>query len=192
MSLVPAFEIGVWNAWIFMMWLLIQNLVVMLNKKLYQRFGGASDMKPSQIHKIVNILSTLLWILTTAYSIFLPLKLGTVWFSIGLIIFLLGLVTITIATINFATTPINEPVTRGVYRCSRHPIYAALVLIYLGVSIASASWTFLLVTIIWVALLDISAKDEERYCLERYGPAYREYVNRTPRWLGIPRIVKSK
>ena len=31
MSLVPAFEIGVWNAWIFLIWLLIQNLVVMLN-----------------------------------------------------------------------------------------------------------------------------------------------------------------
>jgi hypothetical protein len=36
MSLVPAFEIGVWNAWIFMVWLLTQNLVIMLDKKLYQ------------------------------------------------------------------------------------------------------------------------------------------------------------
>jgi protein-S-isoprenylcysteine O-methyltransferase Ste14 len=104
----------------------------------------------------------------------------------------LGLVTITIATVNFATTPVNEPVTRGVYRYSRHPIYAALVLIYLGASIASASWIFLLVTIIWVVLVGISAKEEERYCLERYGAAYREYMNRTPRWLGIPKVVKSK
>jgi protein-S-isoprenylcysteine O-methyltransferase Ste14 len=191
MSLVPAFEIGLWNAWIFMIWLLIQNLVIMANKRLYQRFGGGSDTKPSQTHKIVNVLSTLLWLLSTAYSIFLPLKLGTVWFPIGLVIFLSGLVTITVATINFATTPIEQPVTRGAYRYSRHPGYAGLVLIYLGVGIASASWIFLLVMVILVVLLGISAKEEERYCLERYGLSYRGYMDRTPRWLGIPRIVKT-
>jgi len=190
-SLVPAFEIGVWNAWIFMAWPLIQNLVIMAGKRLYQRFGGGSDTKPSQRRKIVSVLPTLLWLLSTAYSIFLPLKLGTTWFPIGLAIFLLGLVTITVATIDFATTPIEQPVTRGAYRYSRHPGYAGLVLIYLGVGIASASWIFLLVTIIWAGLLGMSAKEEERYCLERYGLSYRGYMDRTPRWLGIPRIVKT-
>jgi protein-S-isoprenylcysteine O-methyltransferase Ste14 len=192
MSLVPAFEIGVWNAWIFMVWLLIQNLVVMLDKKLYQRFGGGSDTKPSQTCKRYTFLSTLLWVLSTVYSIFLPLELGTAWFAAGLVIFLLGLGATVIATIDFATTPINEPVTKGTYRYSRHPMYAALILIYLGTGIASVSWIFLLVTIIWVILLGISAKDEEGYCVERYGTAYREYMNRTPRWLGIPKVAKSK
>lgn len=192
MSLVPAFEIGVWNAWMFMVWLLIQNLVVMLDKKLYQRFGAASDPKPSRGDKILNILSALLWLLSTAYSIFLPLKLGTAWFPTGLAIFLLGLVLIIIATIDFATTPINEPVTKGAYRYSRHPMYAALILIYLGAGIASASWIFLLVTVIWVVLFSISVQDEESHCLERYGQAYREYMNRTPRWLGILKVAKSK
>lgn len=192
MSLVPSFEIGIWNAWIFMVWLLIQNLLVMANKNLYRTSGGASDTKPSQAQKVVNILSTLLWLLSTAYSIFLPLKLGTAWFPAGLVIFLLGLVTTVSATIDFATAPINEPVTKGVYRYFRHPSYAGLVLIYLGVGIASASWIFLLVTIIWAILVGISAKDEERDCVERYGLAYREYMNRTPRWFGIPKATKSE
>jgi hypothetical protein len=48
MSLVPAFEIAIWNAWIFMIWLLIQNFGVMLvSKDLYQRAGQPPDMKPS-------------------------------------------------------------------------------------------------------------------------------------------------
>ncbi len=192
MSLIPAFEIGIWNAWIFMIWLLIQNLVIMLNKKLYQRFGGSPDTKPSQKDKIGNLLSTLLWLLSTVYSIFLPLKLGMVWFYIGLIIFLSGLVIMIIATINFATTPMNDLVTGGAYRYSRHPGYAALILIYFGVGISSASWIFLLVTIIWAVLFGISVKDEERSCLEKFGTVYREYINRTPRWLGVPKIVKSK
>ena len=192
MTLVPAFEIGLWNAWIFMIWPLIQNLVIMLNKDLYQRFGGSSDTKPSQKDKILNLSGTLFWLLTTVYSILLPLKLGTIWFAIGLIFFLLGLVITIIVTITFATVPMNEPITRGAYRYSRHPGYAALILIYFSVSIASASWIFLLATIIWAVSLSISVKDEEHYCLERYGLAYREYMNRTPRWVGIPRTARSK
>jgi len=192
-SLVPAFQIGIWNAWIFTIWLLIQNLVIRLaNKEVYQRAGDPPDMKLSQAYKIASLLSMPLWLLSTAYSIFLPLKLGTIWFTIGLIIFLLGLVIIIIATINFATTPINEPVTRGVYRYSRHPGYIALILIYFGVSMASASWIFLLVTVMWAVLVVISVKDEECCCLEGYGTAYREYMDRTPRWLGIPKRLKSK
>ena len=192
MSLIPAFQIGIWNAWIFTVWLLIQNLIIMLNKKLYQRFGGSSDTKPSQKDKILNLLPTIFLLLTIIYSIFLPLKLGTIWFAVGLIIFLLGLAIIILATIIFATTLTNDLVTSGVYRYSRHPSYAALVLIYLGISVASASWIFLLATVIWAVLFITSVRDEERECMARFGQAYREYMNRTPRWLGISNMVKSR
>ena len=143
MSAIPAFEIGVWNAWIFMIWLLIQNFGIMLvSRDLYQKAGQPPDMKPSKRYTILSFVSTPLWLLATAYSIFLPFKLGTVWLFSGLIIFLLGLVMNVVASINFIRTPMNELVSRGAYRYSRHPIYIALVLIFLGVSIASASWFF--------------------------------------------------
>ena len=188
MSWIPAFEIGVWNAWIFMIWQLIQTLAIRLvSKEVYQRASYPPDMKLSSTTRIANYVSMPLWLLPTAYSIFLPFKLGTIWFVIGLIIFLLGLAISIIMTINFATTPMNEPITRGAYRYSRHPGYAAHFLIYFSVSITSASWIFLLVTIMLAVLFSICVKDEERYCLERYGLEYREYMNRTPRWIGIPK-----
>jgi protein-S-isoprenylcysteine O-methyltransferase Ste14 len=187
MSLIPAFEIGLWNAWIFMIWLLIQNFVVMLSKDLYQRAGNPPDMKPSQRYRIISFISMLLWLLPTAYSIFLPLELGTVWFPVGLTIFLLGMIINVAATINFARTPMNEPVTGGAYRYSRHPLYVAHVLIYLSVSIASVSWVFLLLTVLMAVVVGLSVADEERYCLEKYGNVYREYMQRTPRWLGLPK-----
>jgi protein-S-isoprenylcysteine O-methyltransferase Ste14 len=31
----------------------------------------------------------------------------------------------------------------------------------------------------------MNAIPEERFCLRQYGEAYREYMNRTPRWIGI-------
>ncbi len=171
-----------------MIWLLIQNFGVMLvGKDLYQKAGEPPDMKPSRKYKILNFISTPLWLLATAYSIFLPFKLSTVWFLIGFVIFLLGLIINVVASINFIRTPMNEPVSGGVYRYSRHPIYTALVLIFLGVSIVSASWVFILLTALMAVLVGLSVADEERYCLEKYGDAYREYMARTPRWIGIPK-----
>ncbi len=193
MSLIPAFEIGIWNAWILMVWSVIQTFgFMLLNKEVYKKAGNPPDMKQSRTYKIISFLSMPLWLLAIVYSIFLPLKLGTLWFAIGLMFYLLALVMSISATMNFATTPINEPITKGVYRYSRHPLYTALVLIYFSVGIASASWVFLFYAIVWALLLNFTVKDEEDYCLERYGLPYREYMNRTPRWLGIPKTVKTK
>ena len=96
------------------------------------------------------------------------------------------------ATFDFAETPPNRPVTKGMYRYSRHPFYVAMLLTYLSVGIASASWIFLSAVIIWAVLIGLSVNDEERYCLEKYGETYREYMDRTPRWIGIPKGAKSE
>jgi len=193
MSLIPAFEIGVWNAWVFMVWSVIQTFGFMLfSKEVYQKAGNPPDMKQSRAYKVISYFSMPLWLLAIVYSIFLPLQLDTIWFVAGLVVFLSGLTMSISATINFATTPISEPVTKGVYRYSRHPLYTALVLTYLSIGIAAASWIFILVAVVWGVLLNISVADEENYCLEKYGEAYRQYMNRTPRWLGIPKIMRAK
>ena len=188
MSLIPAFEIGVWNAWIFMIWLLMQNYGIrFFSKEIYKKAGGSSEVELNQAQKIIGYISVTLWLLTTIYSVFLPFKLGTIWFYMGLVIFLLGLITNLVVTVNFITTPIEKPVIKGVYRYSRHPMYLAMLLIYLSVGIASASWIFLLVSIVWLILIQLSVGDEEHYCLEKYGDVYLEYMKRTPRWIGIPK-----
>jgi len=192
MSAIPAFEIGIWNAWIFMVWLVIQTLVVSLTRKaLSGKTSRSSETSPhprmtGKTYQIISNLSLLNWLAATFYAIFLPLRLGTPWFYAGLAIFLPGLAILAITSVNFTTTPPTEPVTRGSYRYSRHPMYIALTLIYLGTSIASASWLFLLFSITMLAMVRTAAGIEERYCLERYGDAYHKYMKRTPRWLAIP------
>jgi len=81
----------------------------------------------------------------------------------------------------------NEPVTKGLYHYSRNPQYLTEFLMFIGVSIASASWIFLLFSIVYEVSLLSFASSEERFCLEKYGDAYREYMNRTPRYIGIPK-----
>jgi protein-S-isoprenylcysteine O-methyltransferase Ste14 len=194
MSLIPAFEIGIWNAWILQVltFLAISAPSLFMSKEEKERVNRGSDT--TMLSKLTKTekwlaLSTHIVIMPLAfiYSIFLPLKLGTAWLYVGLLIFALALVMSLITTYNFAATPLGEPVTRGIYRISRHPIYLSGFLLYAGTGIACASWVLLLGAVLWIAFWQIAVPAEERFLLEKYGDAYREYMDRTPRWIGLPK-----
>jgi protein-S-isoprenylcysteine O-methyltransferase Ste14 len=188
MSLIPAFEIGIWNAWIFMSSFILQMLaILLLGKGVWARSSLPSGFKRSRLEKSAPIVGNSVWLLATLYSIFLPLRLGTAWFYIGLPVFLIGLGILTVATVNFATTPAEKPATKGAFSFSRHPLYLSMIIIYIGTVIASASWVFILLGIANFFWIRTEAAVEERYCLERYNKDYRDYMNKTPRWIGIPK-----
>jgi len=188
MSLIPAFEIGLWNAWIFMVCSLIP--VIFLFMPLVSRGRKGKTAFTAYFSKMQkNAFSTtqLIFFILIIYSIFVPLKLGTVWFYVGLSVFLIGFIPYAMLAANFVTTPLDKPVTRGIYRYSRHPMYLTMFLMLLGAGIASASWIFLLLSVVDIIMPPLFVEAEERYCLDKYGDAYREYMTRTPRWIGIPK-----
>ena len=185
MSLIPAFEIGLWNAWIFMLYhFLPMPLLMLIHKGLTKKLQEPHSETEKKLYPVMWII----WLLAFIYSIFLPLQLGTIWFYIGLPLSIIGLITYAIAIVTSATTPIdNEPLTKGLYRYSRHPMYITQLVMFIGVGIASASWIFLLFSIVYTILSFVIAIPEEQFCLDNYGDTYREYMNRTPRWIGIPK-----
>jgi protein-S-isoprenylcysteine O-methyltransferase Ste14 len=188
MQLIPVFKIGILNAWIFVAcYFLIPFSIMLINKKAYKKLGNPPDMKLNKKEKVLGNIGNIIIYIASLYSIFLPFKLETAWFYIGLFIFILGLSILIIAIINFLTTPLDLPVTKGIYRYSRHPLYFATFIIFLGIGIATASWVILLVAIIFLILTNIVTGSEERYCKERYGDICKEYLKRTPRWIGIPK-----
>jgi len=186
MSLIPAFEIGVCNAWIFMVYHFLPMPLLMLVHK------SARPEPHSDTERKLYPVMWIVWLLGVIYSIFLPLRLGTIWFYIGFPIAMVGLIAYTIVIVTFATTPIdNEPLAKGLYRYSRHPMYITQLIIFIGVGIASASWVFLLFAILYTIISFMTAVPEERHCLKFYGDAYRKYMNSTPRWVGIPKPGKN-
>ena len=194
MSLVPAFEIGIWNAWILMGPFLLVNLLFFLLMIKKEAPGGPSRVPcKSKITLLFATSSKIIYLPAIIYSVFLPLKLETIWFYIGLPIALIGLLGSIVVMVNWAVIPTGEPVTRGFYRYSRHPIYVTGIFMLLGMSIISASWVYLLLTIIFGVGVTrpYFIKIEEAQCLGHYGAVYREYMNRTPRWIGIPKFSKD-
>ena len=188
MSLIPAFEIGLWNAWIFMIWLLIPLFLGPLNIIPKGREEGSDfTAEFNKMQKYAIRSMHIIYLLSIIYSIFVPLKLGTAWFYAGLPIYLVGLISYAMVWVGFATTPPDKLITKGIYRYSRNPMQLSQVIIFLGVGIATASWVFLLLSAAYIIAPLLWIDAEERHCLKFYGDAYREYMNRTPRWLGLPK-----
>ncbi len=192
MSFMPAFEIGLWNAWIFMVLIITATTVLPLlidKEKMAKRVEGEPTWSElSKTAKVVFVITHIMIMpFTFIYSIFLPLELGTVWFFAGLPICLLALVVGLMFGISFLTAPLGEPISKGVYAISRHPMYFGFFLGLVGIGIACASWVFLLCALVWIVSWHFGVVEEERILLEKYGGAYREYMNRPPRWIGMPK-----
>ena len=187
MSLIPAFEIGLWNAWIFVVPYLYINYglgyLIVDRKAILFIWPSYTKLEKRWLGILMVIFFGPL-----IYSIFLPVKLYMAWFWFGLSIYLPGVIFITMATLSFSTTPLDEPVTKGIYRISRHPMNFGSFLVLIGMGIASASWVLLSGAIAFIILQGrILENAEERMCLGKYGDTYRQYMSRTPRWLGTPR-----
>ena len=186
MSLIPAFEIGVWNAWIFMAYLLL-SMIPFMYVAVKRSAPSAEESGLSRIAKIFASSSKLLLFPAMVYSIFLPMKLGMAWFYVVLPITLIGMIGYTIVLVNWATAPLDNQRSRGLYRYSRHPMYVTMFVFLVGLAIVTASWVLLLLFIIFVVDCVVFVNVEEQSCLMKYSDDHREYMDRTPRWIVIPK-----
>jgi protein-S-isoprenylcysteine O-methyltransferase Ste14 len=189
MSVIPAFELGLWNAWTFVLLSLLIGFVswLLIGKRAMKKFRVAPDVTKTSAEKISGRTYILLSFASMIYSVFLPIKLGTLWFYAGLTVWILSEVMSLITFVSFGTTPLDGLVTKGTYRISRNPVCLSGFLANLGIGIACASWVFLLYAVADIILMHISIGSEERFLLKKYGAPYREYMDSTPRWIGIPK-----
>jgi protein-S-isoprenylcysteine O-methyltransferase Ste14 len=190
MSLIPDFEIGIWNAWIFIIPFIIYWFVG-IKFVFSKRMPEQTSIKRRKIEIVSNLL-VLSMFGSFIYSIFVPIKLGTIWFYVGLLIYLIAMFLIIVSMINFATTSIHIPVTKGAYRYSRNPMFIGFFLCFFGISIACISWVYLALTLFFILTTVYLSPFEEAITLGHYGKSYKEYMERTPKWIGIPKSGKRK
>ena len=192
MSLLPEFELGLWNAWILVIptaiFLFFENRVVSTRESGVEKKGLEYLTKKER--RTMNAMLFTIFV-SFVYAVFLPLQLGTAWFFPGLIIYLFGLLFTTTALLNFASTPKDELVTKGLYRISRNPMNIGWLVTQIGLSVACISWLYLMLTVVLMILINATTSSEERWCLETYGDPYREYMSKTPKWIGIPKQGKK-
>lgn len=126
---------------------------------------------------------------------FIPVHISAmalpVWLTyVGLIILILAVVFGILAFVQLNTnlspypTPLasGQLVTTGVFRISRHPIYASIIFSGFGFAVYLESIFKLLITVLLVILFYFKSKYEETLLTRRY-PEYPEYKKRTRRFI---------
>jgi protein-S-isoprenylcysteine O-methyltransferase Ste14 len=181
MSLIPDFKIGWCNGWLGTIPIILSMIILLIsNKEAAKRAANMSAYTAKE--KYQTFVSTFVFFGAVVYSVVLPFRLGTMWFYIGLIIYALGCIPYIISVVNFASAPSNEPIVEGVYRLSRNPMYFFSALTLLGIGIGCKSWFMIMLIILHSAINHLTVLAEERYCSEKYGKSYQEYMKNVPRY----------
>jgi protein-S-isoprenylcysteine O-methyltransferase Ste14 len=182
MELFPKLGIGWLNGWILLAFeFLIQGSLLLIFPKdvvsrLFDRSGWSRKQRVFAILGKVFSLACLLLIILT------PLRINSTVFFVGSIVYIIGLAGLVVAMLNYRDTPPDQPVTKGVYRISRHPQIVALFILFLGICIAIGSWPALFALAISRLLQHFGILAEEEVCLKQYGESYHAYVERVPRY----------
>lgn len=182
MQWFPNFKLGLLNGWILpaILYLSFGLLLAVFPKRVVARLYDRSHQEGRRrLQRILGVLLVLAWVVLTILT---PLRVGHAVLPLGLALYALGLAGFIVALLNFAATPPDQPVTRGLYRISRHPQQFMLSVSFVGASIAMGSWPALLLMILAVVGGHYRLLAEERACLKQYGDPYRDYLQRVPRY----------
>ena len=144
--------------------------------RLFSRSGWSVKQRVFMIIGKAFSLACLILIILT------PLEINLNAFIVALILYATGLAGLVAAMLNFKNTPLGQPVTKGVYKISRHPQIVALFVIFLGICGAIGSWAALFTLIISKLFQHLGILAEEEVCLRRYGESYQTYMERVPRY----------
>jgi protein-S-isoprenylcysteine O-methyltransferase Ste14 len=116
-------------------------------------------------------------------SIWIPLKIETPYFYVGIIILTVGIICYLVSIQNFATTPENEAVRKGMYQISRNPLYLFYAVMMFGIIVATLSLPMLIIWIIYMVFSHLIILREERYCLKTYPETFQDYMRKVPRYI---------
>lgn len=182
MEFFPELELGLYNGWLpILLFYVIYGIILVVFprevvSRLYERSGWTRGMKITRVFGVILIFS---WMIIATLT---PLKLDSPAFIIGGLIYLLGLVCFVVSLLNYRDTPLDQPVTKGLYRISRNPQHVTLFLSFLGVSIAIGSWSATVAILVAVVLGHMRILAEERACLQQYGDSFESYMEQVPRY----------
>jgi len=182
MQWFPSIQPGWLNGWIAIALVAVTEGVLFLTfpKEVVRRLFDRSGWTPPQI--ALTVIGKLSSAYCLAMLILTPLKLNTFLFYTGAAVSAAGTVGLVKALFDFKAAPLNEPVTRGMYRISRHPQMVMASLILLGGCLAVGSGSATLAWVLARLFGHFGILGEEKVCRETYGDAYERYLRHVPRY----------
>jgi len=167
------------NLWLFAAVFLLLNTGFII---LFPKHNIGKFVKVPKV-KYYTVLNQITWYLLFFVSVFIPLKTGSTIFYIGLFVFIFGLLLYAVSLFYFAVSEYHLPVTGGIYKFSRHPVYLSFLIITIGMITASTSLIVFIIAFLHFYSLVFIIKEEEQFCENKYGNLYTEYKKKTRKCL---------
>ena len=147
-----------------------------LNKQAVQRAGyfapvQAEEVLPFYIYQVSNVVLFLYLFWTKIEADF------SLYFYGGVICYCIGIILCMIATMNFAFPNDEGLNTNGLYHFSSNPMY------FLGTSLLTQSGVLFVILVFFQISAHWIILSEERWCIEKFGDSYKEYMAKVPRYL---------
>ena len=122
-------------------------------------------------------------ILIFVYPAFLKITLDSHWLYAGFTVYGVGLFLCIASVLSFAKPAGNGLNLTGLYRYSRNPMYVAYFIYFFGCVLLTRS----LLLFAFLVIFQISAHwiilSEERWCIGRFGQAYKTYMREVRRYI---------
>jgi len=109
---------------------------------------------------------------------------GAIVACVGLLIFILAFFSFGDSwRIGIDRRTAGQLVSGGIFAISRNPIYVAFDFIFIGVFLMNGTWFFLIFALLAILAVHSQTLREEKFLTQRYGDAYEQYRQKTPRYL---------
>ena len=173
------------NAFILMLPFFFIRLIMLptLNREAARR---ASDFAPTYGggERFANTIYQLTSVAIFIYPFFMRVEFDFSWqFWVGAVCYVLGIVLQAASVDAFAAPDENGLCTKGVYRFSRNPMYVAYFFVFIGITALSKSPLLLSLTVMFQVSGHWIILSEERWCLNQFGEAYENYMQRVRRYI---------
>ncbi len=142
-----------------------------------------------------GLLGTVVYVINPAWmswsSVNLPI--GVRWVGVGLGVIAAVLLNVVFPSLgtNLTDTVVTRAqhslVTSGPYRWVRHPFYVTAAFAVAAISLVTANWFLALTGVVTIVLIVIRTRTEEEKLVERFGDEYRDYMQRTGRFIPRPK-----
>lgn len=102
---------------------------------------------------------------------------------LGLVCYILGLCLCAGSIAEFAAPDETGLNKSGIYGISRNPIYVSYFICFLGMALLTRSWLLFGFTAVFQIAAHWIILSEERWCLEKFGTAYEQYMKSVRRYI---------
>ena len=179
---------------IFMPIGIYHRLKARTGEKLDRRQEGMFILVALRLAGLAGTAGLIAYLIDPAYMAWaaVPLPVWLRWTGVGLALIAGSLLVWMFRTLgrNLTDTLVTRKqhtlVTTGPYRWVRHPMYASAALAIVGNSLVAANWYLFVVGCLALLLLVIRTRKEEQNLIAKFGDDYRNYMQRTGRF--VPRL----